>query len=156
VQCEDRVCSLDAGSSTASDGSIASYDWSFGDGATAIGGAVTHEYARDGHYTVTLKVTDSNKSSGVSKRTIEVVAGDPLTLQATLVDHKRSTALLEWSGARDDRLTVFRDGQRVATVRDLGKFFDREVKASGPSVRYRVCETSGERCSNPVKLMLGK
>jgi len=156
VQCEDRVCSLDAGSSKASDGSIASYDWSFGDGATATGGAVTHEYAHDGHYTVTLKVTDSNKSSGVSKRTIEVVAGDPLTLLATLVDHKRSTALLEWSGARDDRLTVFRDGQRVATVRDLGKFLDREVKASGPSVRYRVCETSGERCSNPVKLMLGK
>ena len=124
--------------------------------AKGTGGAVTHEYARDGHYTVTLKVTDSNKSSGVSKRTIEVVAGDPLTLNASVVDDKHTAALLEWTGSRDDRLAVFRDGSQVAVVRDLGKFLDRDVKSSGPSVRYRVCEASGERCSNPVKVLVGK
>ena len=35
VSCEGLNCTLDAGSSTASDGSIARYDWSFGDGTTA-------------------------------------------------------------------------------------------------------------------------
>jgi hypothetical protein len=34
------------------------YDWSFGDGQTAIGPSVEHTYAEGGTYTVTLKVTD--------------------------------------------------------------------------------------------------
>ncbi len=40
------------------DGSIESYDWSFGDGNTAYGATVTHTYANAGWYTVTLAVTD--------------------------------------------------------------------------------------------------
>jgi len=40
------------------DGTIESYTWQFGDGQTGSGATVTHDYAEDGQYTVTLNVTD--------------------------------------------------------------------------------------------------
>ncbi len=69
--CEDRVCELDAGSSTSSDVSITRYDWAFGDGTTGTGSNVTHQYSENGTYTVTLKITASDKTSS-RNRTIQV------------------------------------------------------------------------------------
>jgi PKD repeat protein len=158
VTCEGLSCTLDAGSSTASDGSIARYDWSFGDGTTATGGAVSHAYSQEGRYTVMLKVTDSNQASGVSKRTIEVEAEDeePISLAATRVESKRTAVRLEWSGANGADVAVFRDGRILATVADSGTFTDQALLTAAPTVRYRVCEASGERCSNPVKVALAR
>jgi len=47
------------------DGSIASFDWSFGDGATALNGGPTpsHQYATGGTYTASLSVTDNEGCS---------------------------------------------------------------------------------------------
>ncbi|TLY38686.1 MAG: PKD domain-containing protein, partial [Nitrospirae bacterium] len=50
--------SFDASGSTDSDGSIVSYSWSFGDGATADGALRVHAYTAPGTYTVALTVTD--------------------------------------------------------------------------------------------------
>lgn len=49
---------FDASASADPDGSITSYAWDFGDGATASGAQVTHTYTEAGHYTATLTVTD--------------------------------------------------------------------------------------------------
>jgi PKD repeat protein len=46
-------------SSSAPDGSISGYDWSFGDGDSAEGAAPTHTYTAPGTYSVTLTVTDN-------------------------------------------------------------------------------------------------
>lgn len=47
------------------DGTIATYDWDFGDGtAHATSGAVTHTYASGGTWKVTLTVTDNKGSTG--------------------------------------------------------------------------------------------
>lgn len=157
VDCDGLVCTLDAGSSTASAtaGSITRYDWSFGDGTTATGGAVKHEYDRNGRYTVTLKVTDSSKTSGASQRTIEVEGSKPVLLDAKLIGSSGKTAaLLEWSGTEGGQVSIYRDGQLVANVVDSGAFTDRKFKVTTPTVRYRVCEAASKRCSNPVKLHL--
>ena len=47
------------------DGSVARYDWSFGDGTSAVNGGPTpsHAYAAPGTYTVTLQVTDNEGCS---------------------------------------------------------------------------------------------
>lgn len=54
------ACDLDASASSDPDGTIARYDWDFGDGATAVdaGATVSHTYAAAGSYPVTLTVTD--------------------------------------------------------------------------------------------------
>ena len=49
---------LDGSRSTDPDGSINSYVWTFGDGASTTGAAVTHVYAAPGAYTPTLTVSD--------------------------------------------------------------------------------------------------
>ena len=56
---------LDATGSTDTDGTIASYTWNFGDGATLAGANPTpsHPYAAAGTYTVTLVVTDDDGAS---------------------------------------------------------------------------------------------
>lgn len=71
---------VDGSTSSDQDGTIAAYEWNFGDGATATGATATHTYAAAGTYTITLKVTDNRggtdtKTSQVTVNTL-VVADD--------------------------------------------------------------------------------
>ncbi len=50
--------SFDGSGSSDTDGTIASYDWNFGDGGTGTGVSPNHTYVAAGTYTVTLVVTD--------------------------------------------------------------------------------------------------
>ena len=55
--CDLLACTFDGETST-DDGTIASYDWDFGDAGTATGPSPSHDYAAAGTYDVTLTVTD--------------------------------------------------------------------------------------------------
>ncbi|EMA47432.1 PKD domain-containing protein [Halococcus saccharolyticus DSM 5350] len=70
----DESVTFDASGSSDTDGSIASYEWAFGDGATATGQTVPHAYASSGSYTVTLTVTDDDGASASSSKTVSVEA----------------------------------------------------------------------------------
>ena len=61
------------GSESTDDGEIASYEWDFGDGATASGESVTHAYDENGTYEVTLTVTDSADNEDTDTATVTVV-----------------------------------------------------------------------------------
>lgn len=70
---------FNAGGSTDADGTIASYAWDFGDGATGTGATATHTYAAAGTFTVTLTVTDNRGATGTSTAPLTVTvpgAGD--------------------------------------------------------------------------------
>lgn len=61
-----------------SDGTIVSYRWDFGDGATASTASASHNYSVAGIYTVTLTVTDNDGAIGKAQDTITVAAANKL------------------------------------------------------------------------------
>lgn len=65
---------LSGASSTDRDGSIAAYDWTFGDGLTGSGVTTSHTYNTPGTYTIELRVTDEGGLSGTTTRTVTVGA----------------------------------------------------------------------------------
>jgi PKD repeat protein len=69
--------SVDGSASVDPDGAVASYAWSFGDGATGTGATASHGYTAAGSYTVRLTVTDDDGATGTAERVITVTAPPP-------------------------------------------------------------------------------
>jgi PKD repeat protein len=74
--CADLTCDFDASGSSDPDGSIASYDWDFGDGNTATGATTSHTYDAGGTYAVTLTVTDDDGATDSSSQDVTVSSSD--------------------------------------------------------------------------------
>ncbi|RMH69715.1 MAG: PKD domain-containing protein [Gemmatimonadetes bacterium] len=67
--CPGSSFEVNAAASTDSDGQITGYFWDFGDGSPEVSGkTATHTFAKAGHYTVTLRVTDN--TTGACNTTI--------------------------------------------------------------------------------------
>jgi PKD repeat protein len=64
---------FDASASQDSDGRIASYSWSFGDGAAGSGPAVRHTFALKGTYAVQLTVKDDRGGQAVREASLAVL-----------------------------------------------------------------------------------
>jgi PKD repeat protein len=79
--CSVNVCEFDGSSSTDSDGSIVSYAWDFGDGATATGATPSHSFATGGTSTVTLTVTDDRGDTDSVQ--VDVTVDDPPNVAPT-------------------------------------------------------------------------
>ena len=69
--CADLICSFD-GSNSRDDNGIASYQWDFGDGDSASGVTLSHEFDSSGTYTVALSVTDTAGQKTVNVNTVKV------------------------------------------------------------------------------------
>ena len=67
--------STNASASSDSDGTISSYSWNFGDGATASGVTASHTYAAAGSFTISLTVTDDGGATGAMSQSVSVTAG---------------------------------------------------------------------------------
>jgi PKD repeat protein len=154
VDCDNLSCTLDAGSSTEGASRIASYDWAFGDGSTGHGRTVTHEYAEDGVYQVTLKVTDGDKLSSTRSRTVEVIFELQIALDASGSRlNSGGVAVLKWSRANTDSVIVLRNGKQIAEVANSGKYLDKDTTAMRKSARYQVCDALGGNCSEEVTVL---
>jgi PKD repeat protein len=66
------LVAFDASGSRDTDGTIASYEWTFGDGGTATGVTPQHTYNAEGAFTATLTVTDNEGGTGTFSRVITV------------------------------------------------------------------------------------
>jgi PKD repeat protein len=81
------------------DGTIASYQWNFGDGANGSGVTAAHTYSNAGSYTAVLTVTDNLGATGSSSVAITVSANpNVINAPSNLTGSAgRGTATLRWT-----------------------------------------------------------
>jgi PKD repeat protein len=63
---------FDASGSSDPDGSIVGYQWNLGDGSTASGVSINHQYTNAGTYTIQLVVTDNDGKTGSTDKSLTV------------------------------------------------------------------------------------
>ena len=91
------AAAFDASGTQDPDGTIASYGWDFGDGATGTGAAPSHTYTAAGSYDVALTVLDNDGAAGTVTKTVTVVAPPPNSVIAA--DAFGRTAAQGWGAA---------------------------------------------------------
>jgi PKD repeat protein len=125
VACSGPTCTFDASASTDPDGTIASYVWSFGDGAVIGAGAtVTHGYAT-GTFSARLIVADNVGGVGTAVQTLSAVNAPPVA--TFTVACNGPTCTLDGSGSSDP------DGTIVRYDWYLG---DGQMRFGGASLNY--------------------
>lgn len=96
ASCVNSNCTFDGSRSSDPDGTVASYAWAFGDGATGTGAAPTHSYAMPGTYTYTLTVTDNHglTSSPVQHTVTATASTTPIGFTAAVDGYASSSTSL--------------------------------------------------------------
>jgi PKD repeat protein len=104
---------FDGSASSDPDGTVVSYDWTFGDGGTSSGAKPTHAYTTVGTYTVTLTVTDDTGRKGTGSTTATIqLANTGASLYATNCADCHGDP---WSGAAVD--STLQGRKRIAGAR---------------------------------------
>jgi hypothetical protein len=75
---EGGSASFDASGSLDPNGSIVSYHWNFGDGGSADGATVSHVFAQDGEFVVTVTTTDNDGLTDTATLNVSVSNVAPL------------------------------------------------------------------------------
>lgn len=91
---------------TDSDGSIAQYAWTFGDGGSASTANPSHTYGAAGTYTVTLTVTDNNGATDSASASVTVTEPTSDPVNGAL---SNGTSVTNLSGAKGEMLKFWID-----------------------------------------------
>ncbi|MDD0857164.1 PKD domain-containing protein [Arthrobacter alpinus] len=118
VECTDSSCAFDGSGSNDPDGTIASYAWEFGDGATGTGKTVSHDFAAGaGTYSAKLTVSDNRGGIGTVTSSVVTHAPNELPTAAFTVQCTDRQCAVDASGSNDQDGTIssyawdFGDGQ---------------------------------------------
>jgi subtilisin family serine protease len=152
--CTDLACTFDGSASYDPDGSVASYAWDFGDGATASGATAAHTYAAAGTYAVTLTVTDNLGATGAASQDVTVTSGGAVVITLTATGRAAGPnkfADLVWSGATSAMVDIYRNDALIITTTNSGAYSDKLGKVTGTFV-YKVCEAGTTVCSNEASV----
>lgn len=108
----NQTVQFDGSGSTDPDGTIASYAWDFGDGASSSGKLASHVYTTAGSYTVTLTVVD-NGGLPDTDTALVTVTNSPISVFTD------SFEVSEWNGlwTEDNQNDWFRSRQRKTNGR---------------------------------------
>jgi PKD repeat protein len=136
------------------DGSVARWEWTFGDGASSINLAsvdVSHVFSAGGVYRVSLTVTDDlGATSSITK---DLPVGLILTVTTSKTRGKVS-ANLAWDGAETSTVSVFVDGALLTTIPNTGSYTYKSQGRGQTSLR--VCEVgiAAPVCSQEQKVAM--
>lgn len=86
---------FDGSGSYDSDGFIASYAWTLGDGSSGSGATISHSYSTAGSYTVRLTVTDNSGASASTSKKVKIYVPAPTTEQIQNMTAQEVAELLE-------------------------------------------------------------
>jgi len=137
--------------STDVNGDIANWAWDFGDGATSTAQNPSHSFAATGAYTVSLTVTDAEGFKSTTTSTVNVSDVD-IELAIKRAYKSRLGYLrvdITWAGTGSDTVDIYRNGEKIDTVSNVGIYRDRERRVTGSAFTYKVCDES-TACSNEV------
>lgn len=101
VTTDQKRVDVDGSQSSDADGTVASYDWNWGDGSThGSGVTATHTYAQTGGYTVTLTVTDNDGAQSVVTHDVTATQNQAPDAAFTSTVNEKSVAV-DGSGSAD-------------------------------------------------------
>ena len=144
---------VDGSGSSDPDGTIASYAWEFGDGATGNGATASHTYATAGTYTVKLTVTDDD---GESRSTSQEVPSMPdrRRRQTSLADAFGRTLASGWGSADTGGAWSLRGTSTHFTVADGVGRIRMNAPGHGPGTSLNAVSAAGTDTS--VRFSLDK
>ncbi len=107
--CNQLVCTFNAAGSTDPDGTVASYQWNFGDGGSGTGSPVNHAYGASGTRNVTLTVTDNDGATGTTTKSVKSTQAGVTFVAAASTNGNRGTHAVDVPGSvqAGDRLLLF-------------------------------------------------
>src|SRR5699024_1370853 len=114
VACEGLTCAFDGSASSDSDGTVESFAWSFGDGASGTGATTSHTFDADGTFTVSLTVTDDDGATGSTQQLVSVEALNVPPVAAINVSCEELTCSFNGLGSTDS------DGEITAYAWEFG------------------------------------
>ncbi len=154
--CSGLACTF-TDASTDADGTIAAWNWNFGDGSSSAARNPLRVYAKAGTYTVTLIADDNAGASGTSSTPV-TVSGSAPPIVLTVTSRSDATTqymTLDWTGASGDSVDVFRNDVKI-TVQFNDGHYGNSRNFTGPATYvYRICQLRSSVCSNTATAVFG-
>ena len=107
--CDELACAF-TDLSGDSDGSVAAWHWTFGDGGTSTAQSPSHTYAGDGDYSVTLRVTDNEGATDSDTQMVSVTgpaANSPPTADFSFLCDELACTFTDLSGDSDGSVVAW-------------------------------------------------
>jgi PKD repeat protein len=144
---KELAVSVDASGSTDSDGKVASYAWTFGDGSTGTGVTASHTFAKAGTYTVGLTVTDdrggkSTVSKSVTVSTTPVPPVPPVPSTTIAEDAFERSVASGWSSATVGGAWKVSSGSTASVGNGSGVLTSTKGQTSAVSLPGAVSDSS--------------
>lgn len=153
-RCTSLSCTF-ADGSTDSDGTIARWSWTFGDGATSGVRNPSRTYGSPGTFTVTLRVTDNLGAPNQRSAPVTVSTGaSNIVLTATgRVEGTAQYMTLKWTGAVGASVDIYRNGTRLRTTANDGSDTNGRTFTGAATYVFRVCQAGTTVCSNDATVV---